>query len=96
MGCKNIRMYSGFRLTNTGQVWNMTSTVLRFPLLEISLRNTDGGAERFSFGTYNPHELRRAALKNWPNTHSQLERTECLANTGFDDIRILIAEHVRD
>lgn len=45
-------MYSGFRLTNTGQVWNIISTVLRLPLLEISLRYTDGDAERLSFGTY--------------------------------------------
>jgi hypothetical protein len=35
-----------------GQVWNMTSTVFRLPLLEISLRNTEGDAERLFFGTY--------------------------------------------
>jgi hypothetical protein len=51
IGCKNILMYSGFKLTNTGQVWNITSTVLRLPLLEISLRYTDGEAERLFFGT---------------------------------------------
>jgi hypothetical protein len=51
MGCRNNLMYSGFRLTNIGQVWNMTSTVFRLPLLEISLRNTDGDAERLFFGT---------------------------------------------
>jgi hypothetical protein len=51
MGCRNNLMYSGLRLTNMGQVWNMTSTVFRLPLLEISLRNTEGGAEKLFFGT---------------------------------------------
>lgn len=36
-----------------GQDWNMTSTVFKFPLLEISLRKTEGDAERLSLGIFN-------------------------------------------
>ena len=45
-------MYSGFKLTKTGQVWKNRSTVFKLPLLDISLRNTEGVAVRSSKGTY--------------------------------------------
>lgn len=51
-GWKNKRMYSGFKLTNTGYVWKNKSMVWRFPLLEISLRKIDGVAVRSSYGIY--------------------------------------------
>lgn len=38
IGWSIMRMYSGFKLMKTGQVWKIKSTVLRLPSLEISFR----------------------------------------------------------
>ena len=94
-------MYSGFRLMNIGQDWNIKSTVLALPSLDISLRNASGGyCIRLSAGTYEAVRIRSTAsctmvASGLVSAYSELQTTKSLSDTSFHDIRILASESVR-